>query len=221
MQMPKYEIFDTLNINEKIYNFLKGRIVDLTYPPGHRVDMRQLKDELGVSQTPIKDALFRLAGEGFVDINSRRGTYVREVNERDVAEIYDIRTILETGAAEVLADRITDKQLDEMERLYQETLMKDIENNYRIFMERSKEFHRAIIRFTDNQRLLDLYEQLDAHMQIVRFRFGRQPLQKHSTTNQEHEKILCAFKERDPLKAKELIKYHLQTTKIAMLKAAT
>ncbi len=218
MQMSTYVTFDPSNINEKIYNFLKGRILDLTYPPGHKLDMRQLKDELGVSQTPIKDALFRLAGEGFVAVSSRKGTHVREVNERDVSEIYDIRTMLETGAAEILVGRITDEQLDELGRLYQETLLRDADDDYPVFMERSKEFHRAIIRFTDNRRLLDLYEHLHAHMQIVRFRVGKQPLQKRSTTNQEHEEILSAFKERDPFKAKEAIKYHLQAAKTAIFR---
>lgn len=211
-------LIDVSNINEKIYNFLKKHIVNLTYPPGHKLNVQQLRDELGVSQTPIKDALFRLAGEGLVDISSRRGTYVKEVNERDLSEIYDIRMIIETGAAEFVAKQITDEQLDELEGLYKETLIREADGDYRIFMERAKEFHSAIIRFMNNNRLLDLYEQLNAHMQIVRFRFREQAMERRPWTNREHQQILMALKERDPVKAKKAIEYHLQTTKTALLR---
>jgi DNA-binding GntR family transcriptional regulator len=211
-------LIDVSNINEKIYNFLKNRIVNLTYPPGQKLNVRQLMEQLGVSQTPIKDALFRLAGEGLVDISSRRGSYVKEVNERDLAEIYDLRVIIETGAAEIIAAHITDEQLDELEQRYTETLQKNADSDYRVFIERAKEFHSAIIRFTDNNRLFDLYEQLNAHMQIVRFRFREREIERRPWTNQEHKRILKAFKERNPAKAKEAIRYHLETTKTALLR---
>ena len=211
-------LIDVSNINEKIYRFLKNHIVNLTYPPGYKLKMRQLRDQLGVSQTPIKDALFRLAGEGLVDITSRRGTYVKEVNERDLVEVYDIRMIIEMGAAEIVAGQITDEQLDELERRYRDTLTSDADSDYLVFMEGAKEFHNTIIRFTNNHRLLDLYEQLNAHMQMVRFRFQENAIARRPRTNEEHRRILKAFKERDVAKAKAAIKYHLETTKTGLLK---
>jgi DNA-binding GntR family transcriptional regulator len=73
-------IIDITNINEKVYDLIKKRIVDLEYPPGSKINIRQLQEELNVSNSPIKDALFRLAGEGMVDIDSRRGTsYIADV----------------------------------------------------------------------------------------------------------------------------------------------
>lgn len=208
---------DVTNINEKIYDFLKKHIVNFTYPPGYKLNVRQLRKELGVSQTPIKDALFRLAGEGLVEISSRRGTFVKEVTDQDITELYDTRMILEAGAGESIAKNITDQQLDELERLYEGTLRTDANTDYRIFMEREKEFHLAIIRFTKNKRLLNIYNQLNPHMQAVRFRFGEQALGRLPKTNQEHESILNSFKKRDPLRVKEAIKHHLSTGKGAFL----
>ena len=209
-------LIDTTNINEKVYDFLKQGITDFTYPPGHKFDLRELRRRIGISQTPIKDALFRLSGEGLVEVSPRRGTFVKEVTKKDIGEIYDVRMILEGGAGEMVARTITDAQLDELETLFRKTLEKCANSNYKVFMEREREFHLAIIRFANNKRLLGIYKELNAHMQAVRFRFG--PTAKRLPhTNQEHERILKAMKSRDPGKVKEAIIEHLLSGKAAFL----
>ena len=214
--MAQTPFIDTSNINEKVYKFLKKGIMDFTYPPGHKFDLRQLRKQIGISQTPIKDALFRLSGEGLVEVSSRRGTFAKEVTEKDIGEIYDARLILEGGAGEILAKTITDEQLKELEALFQKTLRKDANSEYKVFMEREREFHLAIIRFTNNQRLLGIYKQLNAHMQAVRFRFGP-TAERLPHTNQEHERILKAFRSRDPRKVKAAITKHLLSGKASFL----
>lgn len=207
---------DVTNINEKIYDWLKKRIITCTYPPGHKLNIRQLGKDLGVSQTPIKDALFRLAGEGLIEISSRKGTYVKEVTDQDIAEIYDTRLILESGAGEIIATGITDEQIMELEKLYEATLRTDADADYRIFMERESEFHLAIIRYTNNNRLIGIYKQLNAHMQSVRFRYGGR-VKRLPHTNQEHEKILRAIKTHDPVKVKEAVRDHLLSGRATFL----
>jgi DNA-binding GntR family transcriptional regulator len=214
--MAQVPSIDTSNINEKVYDFLKQGITDFTYPPGHKFDLRELRRQIGISQTPIKDALFRLSGEGLVEISSRRGTFVKEVTKKDIGEIYDARMILEGGAGEMVARTITDEQLDELEMLFRKTLEKGANSDYKIFMEREREFHLAIIRFADNKKLLSIYKELNAHMQAVRFRFG--PTAKRLPhTNKEHERILKAMRSRDPDKVKAAIMKHLASGKTAFL----
>jgi DNA-binding GntR family transcriptional regulator len=208
---------DITNINEKVYKLIKQRIIYLDYPPGQRIDIRQVQNELSVSQTPIKDALFRLAGEGMIEINSRKGTFVREISERDVFEIEEARIILETGAVELISDRISDDQLVELERLYQDTLFDDGQFDYKMFMEKDNLFHLKIIEFTQNQRLMEMYDHLNAHMQIVRFQIARGQSKRLPWTNQDHLNILSALKARDPNKAKEVIKEHRLKAREAFL----
>jgi DNA-binding GntR family transcriptional regulator len=210
-------LIDITNINEKVYDFLKKGIINLNYPPGGRIDIRKLQQELGVSHTPIKDALFRLAGEGMVEISSRRGTFVTEVTERDIREIAEIRIMLETGALDIVAKQITDEQLADLEALYQATLIEEEDVSYDLFMERDSQFHLAIIEFTNNERLLKLYKQLNAHMQIVRFRFARRAKRKLSWTDQDHACILKAIKEHDAQKAVETMREHLLRARDAFL----
>lgn len=208
---------DITNINEKVYKLIKQRIIYLDYPPGQRIDIRQVQNELSVSQTPIKDALFRLAGEGMIEINSRKGTFVREISERDVFEIEEARIILETGAVELISDRISDDQLVELEKLYQDTLFDDGQFDYKMFMEKDNLFHLKIIEFTQNQRLMEMYDHLNAHMQIVRFQIARGRSRRLPWTNQDHLNILSALKARDPNKAKEAIKEHRLKAREAFL----
>jgi len=201
-------IMDLANINEKVYEFIKQRIIHLTYPPGHKINVRELQRELGISQTPIKDALFRLAGEGMIEISSRRGTFVKEVTEKDIEELFATRFILEAGAVDLVGKGMKDEQLEELEGLYNETLKSGLESNYELFIEKDRAFHMKIIEFTGNQRLMETYNHLSAHMQILRFRTARQNVGKMPWVDEDHRSILDALKERNPEKAKEVIRGH-------------
>ena len=214
-------VIDITNINEKVYQLLKERIVNLTYPPGHRINNRELIKELKISQTPLKDALMRLSGEGLVEICSRRGTYVRDITAKDIREIEDTRIILETGAIDAVARQITDEQLEELERLYQDTLIDEKGFSYSRFMGKDNAYHLAIIRLANNDILYDIYKKLNAHMQIVRFKFARQNRKKLDWTDRDHEDILTALKLRDPERAKNAMRRHLLTARDAFLEGTS
>ena len=213
----KKNLIDITNINEKIYNLIKGRITQFEYPPGFQMNIRRLQDELGVSNSPIKDALFRLAGEGLVEITSRKGTFVKDISERDIYEIEEVRIILETGAADLIAKTITDKQLDRLEALFKETLIPQDEFEYSKFMEKDSRFHLEIIKLTNNQRLVEVYKQLNAHVHITRFQYARNRKKPLPWTHQDHQDILKALKLRDPAKVRKAIQSHRVKARDAFL----
>lgn len=218
-QTPTLPVIDTTNINEKIYNYLKEKIINCTYPPGQRIHVRDLQKLFSVSQTPLKDALFRLAGEGLVDVSSRRGTFVKEVTEQDVIDIFDTRIILEAGVAEQVAKNLTDAQIHRLENLYEVTLRRENGMDYSVFLQRSSHFHMEIMRFVENKRLLNIYKTLNGHMHLLRFRFSNRATKRLPDTDKEHLKILKAFQERNPQKAKRAIKEHLLMAKNSFLEA--
>lgn len=213
----KHTVIDITNINEKIYELIKKRITHLEYPPGYQITIRALQNELGVSNSPIKDALFRLAGEGLVEITSRKGTYVIDITERDIYEIEAVRAIIEMGAVELVARTITDEQLKRLEELYKETLIPSDAFEYSIFMEKDNRFHLEILKLTHNQRLVDIYKRLNPHLQIVRFQFARNRTQPLPWTHQDHREILEALRQRDPDKAKDAIRRHREKARDAFL----
>ncbi|MCU0584258.1 MAG: GntR family transcriptional regulator [Syntrophales bacterium] len=205
-------LIDVTNINEKVYNFIKTNIISYNYPPGYNLNLNQLSELLGVSPTPIKDALFRLAGEGLVEIAPRKGTYVKDVTLEDIHEILQARIILETAAVEAITASLTDEQISRFEELFRQMITVRVGENdeasYKAYMERDSEFHLLFFQIMGNQRLLSIYRNLNAHIQIVRFRLlDRRG--KNVTTDQEHAVILEALRERNPAKAKEAVRRHL------------
>jgi DNA-binding GntR family transcriptional regulator len=205
-------LIDVSNINEKVYNYIKTNIINYNYPPGYNLNLGQLSEMLGVSPTPIKDALFKLAGEGLVEIAPRKGTYVKDVTLEDIHEILQVRLILETAALEAITAGLTDEQLSRFAGLYAQMISVRVGENdvasYKAYMEHDSEFHLLFFQILGNQRLLNIYRNLNAHIQIVRFRLlDRRG--KNVTTDQEHERILEALRERNPKKAKEAVRQHL------------
>ncbi len=211
-------IIDITNINEKIYDFLKQRIIDYAYPPGHKINVNELRKELGVSRTPLKDALFRLSGEGLVDISSRCGTFVKAVTDEDVIEIFDIRLIIEPSVAEMVAPKITAGQIKKLKKIYEESLIIDDDESYGAFLNKSSAFHTEIIHFTNNNKLLKIYKNLNIHMHFLRYRFAQHATTRLAGTNKEHYTILKSFENGDPKAAKKATEDHLLNAKELFLK---
>lgn len=208
-----HTVIDVTNINEKVYDYIKKKIITFEFPSGHKLNIKQLSNTLGVSQTPIKDALFRLAGEGLIDITSRTGTYVKSVTEDEIHEILQTRLILETAVIEEIAGKITDEQLASLKSLFEKSYSLVVNPNdndsYKTFMEYDSEFHLSFFHIMGNKRLIHIYKNLNAHMQMVRFRLMNDALGKLPTTDEEHRMILEALFERNVAKAKHAIASHL------------
>jgi DNA-binding GntR family transcriptional regulator len=207
-------VIDVTNINEKIYDLIKRRIMYLDYPPGYQINILKLQEELGVSSSPIKDALFRLAGEELVDITSRKGTFVKDVSARDIIEIEQFRTIMEVGAVDLVAGSMTDEQIEMLEKRHRELVD---EKNYGKFMDKDCEFHLAIIMLTKNERLINSYRRLNAHAQILRFKFAQHQNSPYAWTLQDHLDIFEALRSRDAEKAKQAIRNHRMKARDALL----
>ncbi len=219
------QLIDVTNINEKVYQLIKQNIIKFIYPPGHNLNITELKDALGVSPTPIKDALFRLAGEGLVVIYPRKGTYVKDVTDEDIHEIIQTRIILETAVVADIAGRITDEQLQILDGFYRKGLSIKIErdniDDYKAFMESDGQFHLSFFLFSGNRRLTEIYRNLNAHMQIARYRMMHHTRQKNPWTDQEHGEILLALRGRDAVAARDAVRRHLVRLEKACLAAGS
>jgi len=218
IKMGKNSLIDTTNINEKVYQLLKNRIIYREYPPGYKLTIRELQDALGVSNSPIKDALFKLAGENFVEITSRKGTFVKDITPFDIGEIEQARIIIESGAVEIVARQITDEDVVNLKSLYQETLMRGEKFDYISFMKRDFKFHVEIIRLTKNNRLVQMYEGLNTHLQIARYQVARNIKKRLSWTNSDHLEILQSLRARNPQRAKKAVIQHRTKARDAFLK---
>ena len=105
------------NINQKVYEILRDRILSKQFAPGQRLNVRAIGAQLGVSRTPLKDALNRLAAEGLVEIRPRSGTYVTAPSLADIEELLDVRRLLEVYAIEKAIHRVGEPELAQIRDL--------------------------------------------------------------------------------------------------------
>src|SRR5512141_1546435 len=104
---------------EEVAELLRQRIFSRQLAPGSWIDEMKLAEELGISRTPLREALKVLAAEGLVTMKLRRGAYVTEVSERDLSEVFHLLSLLESDAAAVVAEHATEEQIGELVSLHQ------------------------------------------------------------------------------------------------------
>ena len=193
---------------EMAYKAIRQRILDNVYPAGHRALEQEYADELGLSRTPVREALLKLAGEGLVEVIPRHGTRVLPVSTDDMREIYQMLTALEPMAAELVANKKLPaadlKPLIEASRDMTAALKAD---NLDAWAEADERYHRLLIALAGNRLLADTVQCLwdRAHRaRMVTLRLRPKPM--HSTA--EHNAIVEAIRAGDALEAARLYRSH-------------
>jgi DNA-binding GntR family transcriptional regulator len=134
---------------QEVAELLRQRIFNRELEPGSWIDELKLAEEYGISRTPLREALKVLATEGLVTMKVRRGAYVTEVSERDLADVYHLLALLESDAAGVVAIEATAAQLKELTALHKE-LEKSVGQRERFF-ELNEAFHMRLLAIADNR----------------------------------------------------------------------
>ena len=140
-------------LRELVCETIRQAIVDGVFSPGERLMEIQLADEMGVSRTPVREAIRKLELEGFVVMIPRRGTYVADISIKDINEVYEIRTSLEVLAAGLAAERISDEELETMQRLLVEIGQHIEDGNIEKIVEIDTAFHDVLYKASRNKRL--------------------------------------------------------------------
>lgn len=175
-----------------------------------------LAEELGVSRTPIREAIRKLEQEGFVVMIPRRGTYVADISLKDISQVFEIRSALEELAAALAAERITDEEIEALERMlveignYIET--KDMDK----IVETDVAFHEVLYKASRNERLVEIIHNL--REQTLRFRTVsmNQP-GRLAKTREEHRLLVEAIANRDGKQARKMARMHMEHSEQALL----
>ncbi len=220
--MPTTPVLPTLTVQrltDTVYRTLKEQILARTFLPGHRLKVDELAEQLGVSRTPLKDALNLLASEGLVEIVPRRGTFVSDVSAADIAEVFEIRRALELLAAETLAERITPDQLAALRAELHALPRAGDHADASEHMRRNLAFHQRFVELAGNRRLIELYEELRAHIQIGRVHARRTDWRARLRQEQvEHEEILAALEARDAARLRAAVDSHIKRAKASLIR---
>lgn len=203
-------------LREVVSETLRQAIQDGVLQPGERLMEIPLAEELGVSRTPIREAIRKLELEGFVVMIPRRGTYVANISLKDITQVFEIRSALEELAAGLAAERITEEEIEELERMLVEISdhmeSKDMER----IVEADIKFHEVLYKASRNDRLAEIVHNL--REQIIRFRSVsmNQP-GRLAKTWEEHRQLVEAIGAHNSLQARKIARIHMEHSEQALL----
>jgi DNA-binding GntR family transcriptional regulator len=192
---------------EAVYDEVASRILDGTLEPGSLVNQEALAAELGVSITPLREALRRLEAEGLVHLQAHRTLTVAPLSALEVRELYAVRLRLDPYAAGEATVHARPETLDAIDALAD----RDTETTTRARLRANREFHRAIYRASGNGTLADLLDRL--WDQTDRYRLlALQDEQHERSAELEHRRIAAALRARDRGLVEELMSRHVEAT---------
>ncbi len=205
--------------SDSVFDILRENIVGRGFRPGDRLDVRALADQLGVSATPVKDAINRLAAEGLVEIRPRSGTFVAELAPDAVAETFEIRRALECLAAERVVTQLTPDLLARFQDVVDAMDRPVSTERDRTEHERKNvELHTLLVEASGNRRLTELYRSLNAHLTIARIHSRRRPDDDRlEQERREHRAILEALATRDAAALVSALDRHIRRAGIALV----
>jgi DNA-binding GntR family transcriptional regulator len=204
--------FDNRNLNERTYLYLRDKIFRNELEPGARINYEELIEELGISRTPLRDALNRLQQDGLIEVKPRSGTFVSTPKPKDIEEIYDLRKGMESLAVELAAPHIPEYVYEELLADVDEVEEEIRKGNIQPFFESDRKLHRTIVQYSGNQRLINFMETLEVQIKwfgIIITKNSARPLQ----ANKMHKKLLTAMNNGDIEEAKKLMGQHIEEIK--------
>ncbi len=197
-------------LREIVFESLREAIISGELEPGERLMEIQLAEEMGVSRTPVREAIRKLELEGFVVMIPRKGAYVASMSLKDITEVFEIRGVLEGLAASLAAERITDEELENLERLLVRLAKCKDENDIDTMITIDTEFHEILFQSSRNQRLSQIISHLREQIQIFRARTLSAP-GRMKVALDEHKQIVEALGQRDPEIARQIAISHIES----------
>ncbi|MCD8036469.1 MAG: GntR family transcriptional regulator [Clostridiales bacterium] len=220
--MPDYKVKITENeylpLRDVVFNAIKDGILSGRFKPGERLLENQLAEELGVSRTPIREALRMLEIENLVDLIPRKGAQVRAMSEKDIKDILEIRKALEELAAGLAAENITKQEINELKKANNDFVTNFDNGDREAVLEADTHFHDIIFNATKNDKLVQMISNIS--IQIYKYRITYLKLLSDvSVPNQHHLELIKAFERRDAARARAVSREHIDDQAIEILKS--
>lgn len=180
--------------------------VTFRFLPGERLNEAILAKELGVSRTPLREALNRLATEGFLTFSANHGFFRKPLDVKEVFDLYEFRMQLEMSAVKLAVDRATEEQLADLEKFATESAREVPSRTTDDLVTLDEQFHEMLMSLTGNAEMLNSLRNVNARIQFVRWldMTGRR-----SETQSQHKEIVSALRKRDRADCERLITDHI------------
>jgi GntR family transcriptional regulator, rspAB operon transcriptional repressor len=201
------------NLSARVYQQIKNLILCNEVMPGQKLHHQELSERLGVSRTPVREALTRLVQEGYVSFLPNRGFTCREIRMQEAEELYDLREAVEAFAVEKATENLTDLALAQLRKKI-ELYGKDVQNRFtRERLMFDQEIHLEIARLTGNKTLINTLHHLFERIVLKRRTDGLYDPARGVTAHEEHTRLLEAMEKRDVALAVSIVRAHIQEGK--------
>jgi DNA-binding GntR family transcriptional regulator len=196
-----------VRLSEKAYYLIKEKIVTLELPPLSVIDEQELREDLGLGRTPIREALHRLAAEGLVIIAPRRGMFVADISITDLQKVFEVRIVMEGLCARLAAERATDRQIRHMAAVFEELdCVSGKDTDKLMFIDR--QLHELLYDAANNEFLADSL----CRLHTLSLRLWYLVLNQLGDLKQsiaEHGEVIEALRARDGIRAERSIQEHI------------
>lgn len=213
----KVNINEYLPLRDVVFNTLRQAIITGEFAPGERLMEIVLAERLGVSRTPVREAIRKLELEGLVVMVPRKGAEVARITEDSLKEVLEVRCALEVLAVGLACQRITDEGRERLKNAHEE-FVKSVQRGDTLEIANSDEaFHECIFELTNNKRLLQIITNLKEQMYRYRMEYVKD-VGYHEDLISEHEKMLQAILNGDTETAEEIMRNHIHNQEEIILK---
>jgi DNA-binding GntR family transcriptional regulator len=206
-----------LPLRDVVFNTLRQEILTGKLKPGERLMEIHLANKLGVSRTPIREAIRKLELEGLVIMIPRRGAEVAQITLKSLEDVMEVRRALDVLAIELACDRMTDEALEELHKACENFNLAVETKDTRKIAEADVEFHDMIVHSTDNNRLIQLVNNLSEQMYRYRFEYLKDET-THGTLKEEHLEMYKSIVNKDKDTAAKTVVKHIDNQEKAIIK---
>ena len=217
-KLSKVNLNDYKPLREVIFNTLREAIIVGELKPGERLMEVQLAEKMGVSRTPVREAIRKLELEGLVNMIPRKGAHVADLSVKDIMDALEVRASLDGLATALAAERITDEELKELKRVQLQFVQYVEKGTLQGLVKKDVEFHDIIYNSSRNEKLIQITNNL--REQVQRFRVIY-PKDYDSTREiiKEHTGIFDALEKRDRELAQKVAQKHIKNQEIAIIRS--
>jgi len=218
---PPVPRFTAQSVSQQLSDYVRAAIAQGAIKPGQRLIEETLAQELGVSRTPVREALRRLEAEGLIEFEAQKGARVRPVSVKELTELYELRILLEGHAARLAAKKITPRELAALRQINDQFLALLNQADLRgqqieQLIELNKEFQTRIIQVSGNRHLIRVAKSLlESNALYGVYYYHDAP--KSRVSHQDHCAILDALEKHQAARAEKLMRAHLAQAQAMIL----
>lgn len=195
-------------LHDTLVSHLRDMIIEGDLSPGTRLHEGQLGEQLGVSRTPLREAIKYLASEGLVELVPSRGAVVKRFSAKDVHDMLTVLQTLEELAGKLACEAASDAGIAEVRALHDEMVRRYKVGDRLQYYKLNQQIHSAIVQLAENAALADMHAVLQTRLKRIRF-IGHEGPEKWAAAVAEHDEMIVALEARDKAKLSEVLGRHL------------